>query len=166
MTPIRGRVARILNTRELVINLGSDSGVTPGMYFDVMDPKGTDIEDPDTGDILGSIERSKVRVKVSRVETRLSIAYTYKGKRVNVGGQGGFISGDLSRILTPPKWVTKYETLKTQEKTWEDLDEEESYVKIGDPVVQVIDVVGDDTDVGSGGREGREGVPPADRDRD
>ncbi len=37
----------------------------------------------------------------------------------------------------PPKWVTKYETLKTEEKTWEDLDEEASYVKVGDPVIQV-----------------------------
>lgn len=39
--------------------------------------------------------------------------------------------------LMPPKWVTKYETLKTDEKIWEDLNEEESYVKIGDPVCQV-----------------------------
>lgn len=150
MTLIRGKVAQILNTRELVINLGSEDGVTSGMYFDVIDPKGTDIEDPDTGETLGSIERPKVRVKVSRVETRLSMASTYRSKKVNIGGQGGtrdFSSGFLSQILAPPKWVTKYETLKTQEKTWEDLDEKESYVKIGDPVVQVIGVVDDDTDV-------------------
>ena len=150
MTPIRGKVARILNTRELVINLGSEDGITLGMYFDVMDPKGTDIEDPDTREVLGSIERPKVRVKVSRVETRLSMASTYRSKKVNIGGQGGIrdaSSGLLSQILTPPKWVTKYETLKTQEKTWEDLDEKESYVKIGDPVVQVLDVGDDESDV-------------------
>lgn len=41
----------------------------------------------------------------------------------------------------PEEWVIKYETLKTEEKTWEDIDEEESYVKIGDPVVQVIETV-------------------------
>ena len=41
----------------------------------------------------------------------------------------------------PPKFVTKYETLKTTERTWEDLDESESYVKIGDPVVQVVSEV-------------------------
>ena len=150
MTLIRGKVAQILNTRELVITLGSDNGVTLGMYFDVMDPKGTDIEDPDTGEILGSIERPKVRVKVSRVETRLSMASTYRSKKINIGGQGGardLSGGFLSQMLTPPKWVTRYETLKTQEKTWEDLDEKESYVKIGDPVVQVIGAVDDDTDV-------------------
>ena len=46
--------------------------------------------------------------------------------------------GMLSKALLPPNWETKYETLKTDEKTWEDLDERESFVKVGDPVVQVL----------------------------
>ena len=48
-------------------------------------------------------------------------------------------TASFSKIwLMPPEWTTDYvETLKTEEKTWEDLDEEESYVKVGDPVVQV-----------------------------
>ena len=37
--PIRGKVARILNSREMVINVGSDSGVAVGMRFEVMDAK-------------------------------------------------------------------------------------------------------------------------------
>ena len=45
--PIRGKVARILNSREMVINVGSDSGVAVGMRFEVMDAKGEDILDPD-----------------------------------------------------------------------------------------------------------------------
>lgn len=44
--------------------------------------------------------------------------------------------GAFSRSLMPPKWVTNYETLKTEEKTWE---EEEGDVKVGDPVVQIIE---------------------------
>ena len=78
------------------------------------------------------------------------MASTCRSKEINIGGRGGnrdFNSGFLSQILAPPKWVTKYETLKTQEKTWEDLDEKESYVKIGDPVVQITGAVDDDTDV-------------------
>ena len=66
--PIRAKVARILNSREIVITAGSSSGVLIGMYFDVMDPKGEDIMDPDTGDILGSLERPKVRVQVTQVK--------------------------------------------------------------------------------------------------
>ena len=43
-------------------------------------------------------------------------------------------------MFMPPKWITKYETLKTEEQTWEDLDEKSSYVKVGDPVIQVIPI--------------------------
>ena len=64
--PIRGKVARILNSRDMVINVGSGSGVVVGMRFDVMDARGEDVEDPDTGEVLGSVERSKVRVEISR----------------------------------------------------------------------------------------------------
>ena len=134
--PIRGKVARILTSRDLVINVGSRSGVVVGMRFEVMDTKGQDVPDPDTGELLGSIERPKVRVEVSKVQERLSVATTYEKFSVNVGGTG--VGASLSPLFMPPKWVTKFETLKTEEKTWEDLDEKDSYVKIGDPVVQVI----------------------------
>lgn len=139
--PLRGKVARILDTRNLVINLGATHGVIAGMYFDVLDPKGDDIRDPDSGDILGSIERPKVRVQVVKAEERLSVASTFRKKTVNVGGRGGLAVGGLAEMFLPPKHVTKYETLKTTEKTWEDLEESESYVKTGDPVVQVLEEV-------------------------
>jgi hypothetical protein len=138
IVPIRGKVARILNSRELAINVGSKDGVVVGMHFDVLDPKGEDIKDPDTGEILGSLERPKVRVQVVKVQDSLSVASTYKKHEVNVGGTGGLGITGFAQLFMPPKYVTKYETLKTIEKTWEDLDEKESYVKTGDPVVQVI----------------------------
>src|SRR5262249_52570621 len=87
-SPIRGKVAQILNSRNLVINVGSRDGVVVGMYFDVLDPKGEDIKDPDTGEVLGSVERPKVRVQIVQVQERLSVASTYKQRQVNVGGQG------------------------------------------------------------------------------
>lgn len=136
--PIRGKVARILTSREIAINVGSENGVAVGMRFEVMDTKGEHIKDPDTGETLGSIERPKVSVEISKVQERLSIASTYKKVTENLGGHG---IGDtsLSRLFMAPRWVTKYETLKTGEKTWEDLDEADSYVNIGDPVVQVLE---------------------------
>ena len=139
--PIRGKVAQILNSRELVINAGSSSGVAVGMRFEVMDAKGEDIKDPATGELLGSLERPKVKVEVSKVQDRLSVASTYKKETVNVGGAGLAVgvSSPLSQLFMPAKYETRYETLKTEEKTWEDLDEEDSYVKIGDPVVQVLE---------------------------
>jgi hypothetical protein len=135
---IRGKVARILNSRELAINVGSKDGVIAGMYFDVLDPKGEDITDPDSGTVLGSIDRPKVRVQVTAVQEGLSVASTFKKRQINVGGSGIMSTQNLSNLFLPPKYVTKFETLKTDEKTWEDLSESQSYVKTGDPVVQVV----------------------------
>ena len=141
--PIRGKVARILNSREVAINVGSKDGVQPGMYFDILHDVCQDIKDPDTGAILGSVELAKVRVKVTHVQEKLSLVSTYKKKRVNLGGNMKHldISAGFAQTLLPPKWVTRYETLKTEEnirKDWEDLDEKDSYVKTGDAVVQVL----------------------------
>lgn len=143
---IRSKVARVLNSREIAIAAGSDQGVRVGMYFDVLDPKGEDIRDPDTGDVLGSINRPKVRVKIKQVQERLSVASTFKKEKINVGGTGQSLEsigsiGLLGRSLMPPRYVTKYQTLKTPEKTWEDPDEEQSYVKTGDPVIQVLGII-------------------------
>ena len=139
---IRGKVARILNSREVAINRGQSDGVKEGMYFDILDPTSEDIKDPDTKAVLGSLSRPKVRVKVTRVEEKLCVASTYKTHRVNIGGtaQGLAFPTGFAKALLPPQWIVKHETLKTQEQTWESLDEEESYVKTGDPVVQVIPV--------------------------
>jgi len=66
--PIRGKVARILNSRELAINVGSADGVDVGMYFDVLDPKGEDVKDPDSGEVLGSLigQRCALRLRKFR----------------------------------------------------------------------------------------------------
>lgn len=130
--PIRGKVARVLNSREVAINLGSEQGVRPGMYFDVV-ARHEDIVDPDTKESLGSIERPKIRVQITWVQEKLSLASAL-AREVNVGGMP---LGEFSRLLMPPKWVKKYETL-TAEETGEELGEKESLVKVGDPVVQVI----------------------------
>jgi len=141
--PIRGKVARILNSRELVLNIGSENGVTVGMKFEVLEPKGEEIKDPDTGEVLGSLSRPKVLVRVKSVQERISVAATFREREVNIGGTGsvdplGSI-GKISDMLRPPKYVKKLETFKTTEQTWEDLDETESFVKTGDPVRQVIE---------------------------
>lgn len=139
--PIRGKVAQVLNNREIAINLGTAKGVTIGMYFDVVDANGQNIKDPDTGEVLGSIERSKVRVKITRVQEKLSVATTYRSEKVNVGGTGPSITlGPFARALMPPEWVTKYETLHNTGETPDYLEKSDSAVKTGDPVVQVFEV--------------------------
>jgi hypothetical protein len=133
---IRGCVARIFSSRELVINRGSAHGVTKGMIFDVLDPDAVDIRDPGTHDVLGSVYRPKVRVRVSVVKEKLCVAETFKTRRLRTGGLG---SPDLSRRHKPAGWVYRVETLRAADAAWEDLSEEDSYVKTGDPVIQIVE---------------------------
>ncbi len=132
-TPIEGSVAKILTARELVINRGSEDGVVVGMKFQVLDPKAENVKDPETGKTLGSIDRPKVEVEVTRVAEHLAIAQTFRRHQINPGGLAGISA--LARQFEPPRVV--YETLKTNEATWEDLDESKSFVKIGDPVREI-----------------------------
>ena len=131
---IEGKVAQILNSRELVLNKGDEHGVRAGMVFEILAPQGEDIRDPVTDEVLGSVERPKVVVRIVQVEPKLAVARTFRSRRRNVGGSDA--SRSWMRLFEPPKYVTEYDTLKTSERTWEDLSEEESFVKRGDPARQ------------------------------
>jgi hypothetical protein len=130
---ITGKVAQIISIRELVINRGSEHGVRNGMEFAILNPQGARIVDPDTKEELGSVEIPKVLVKAVRVEPLLTVARTYVSHRRVTGGSS------LSNIFAPREVYEVVETLRLTERPYlEELDETESYVKIGDPVVQVI----------------------------
>ena len=133
--PIRGKVARVLSTREVALNKGEADGVRIGMIFKILSSKGSEITDPDTGEIIGSVDLEKTSVKVKSVKDKVSVASTFRTHRVNVGG----IGLARSRIFEPPKWEVQVETLNAEGNAMEELPEEDSFVKTGDPVVQVIE---------------------------
>ena len=138
---IQGKVARVLNSREVALNVGSVQGVEVDMLFDILTPKGYEIKDPDTGEVLGSLERAKTRVRVVRVLDRIAVAATFRKTEVNVGGDGERIRRYLygeNKAFEPPRWVTQYETLKTTESAWDELPDEDKHIATGDPVVQVF----------------------------
>lgn len=138
--PIRGKVARVLSMREVALNKGSSDGVRIGMVFRILNSKGSSITDPDTGEVIGSVELEKASVKVTSAQDRVSVASTFRTHRVNVGGVGIGLSGiEINRLFEPPKWETQVETLKAEESTTRELSQEESLVRTGDPVVQVTE---------------------------
>lgn len=154
--PIRGKVAKVLSYREVVLNIGTAHNVELGMVFDILFRGYDEITDPDTGEVLGGIDRPKARVKVITTNERLSVATTYRTERVNVGGGGGLgirLRGDLN-LPTLPKWETRVETFATDEAPRENRDEHERFVSAGDPVVQVVvpesdmEITAPTTDVG------------------
>lgn len=132
--PIKGKVAGILNARELVINIGKDHGVTTDMIFKILADTPLDVKDPDTGEHLGQIDREKVRVRVSEVQDKISVCITYRktgGSYVMRNLSSAFAAGLLD--------VERVETLKASDKSFPPpLSEDESYVKKGDRVVEVI----------------------------
>ena len=132
--PIRGKVARVLNDREVAINRGSTDGVELGMKFAILSDDSQEIIDPDTQESLGRIENRKVRVRVASVYERMAVAETFDTRRVNIGGNGIGIG-----VFTPPKWVDRYETLKRGDSNVNALSEFESYVSVGDTVSQIIE---------------------------
>lgn len=130
---IRGSVAQILTEREVVINRGVADGVEVGMRFAILNSKGANITDPETGAELGSVDVDKALVKVVRVHEHMSVARTFRSTLV-----GGFgVTGFSEMFGGPTRSIP--ETLRAEGKTYkQELDDADSLVKRGDPVVQVV----------------------------
>lgn len=130
---VRGFVAQILDSQTLVINRGAEHGVIEGMRFAVLNRQGQEISDPETGEPLGSVDIDKTIVKVVRIQEKLSVAKTFRRFTTPGGPLWATSMGQMSR---PPS--TRTETLRVDEaKMKAELDETESLVKVGDPVVEV-----------------------------
>jgi hypothetical protein len=128
---ISGKVAGVLTKRELVINRGSADGVEVGMRFAVLNRQGIDIKDPDTGELLGSTELVKAVVKIVRIDAEhLSVGRTFR----QTPGRAGLTATLAGVYGTAPRT----ETLAIEDGTSlkEELDPAQSYIKIGDPVVE------------------------------
>lgn len=148
MTSIKGKVAKILNSRELVINIGSEIGVSEGMLFNILDPSGENIRDPDSGRVLGSLRRTKLQVKVTSVYGNMAVAMTFKKTTHHIGRTAlptiGSEFSSIARLLDVQRTVVKQETLKKPDEAYEPLDEKDSYVKVGDIVESVQESVADE----------------------
>jgi hypothetical protein len=139
---LEGRVAQILNERELAINIGQEKGVKLGMVFAVLAEKPLEIIDPETSEVLDVLDREKVRVEVVEIRPKISICRTYVTKVIPGGSlyQGSFSAlgsiGVLASAMQPPRKIV--ETLRADDKALPPpLSPEESYVKIKDRVIQI-----------------------------
>lgn len=130
---IEGKVAKILNARELVINRGSEHGIEAGMRFKVVEET-EEIVDPDTRESLGTISREKIRVKVADAQPRFAIARTYQTYEVQEPSASA-LAFSLHRKFNT---VTRVKTLASDSGDIRaSYDESKGFVKIGDKVVQI-----------------------------
>lgn len=128
---IEGKVASVLNERELTFNKGGEGGVIVGMIFKVVEPP-FEIIDPDTKLVLGRLSREKVRIKVLEVYPNFSVGRTFETYETL---DGPFIPGLIATMT--PRRVTKVRTLRTTEKHISQLDQAAVSVAVGDIVVEV-----------------------------
>ncbi len=133
--PVEGKVAKILNSRELVLNRGSDDGVELDMKFRVM---GREVViDPDTKEELGYLERETIKVKAVSVEARFSIAQTYETYQVG-GGVLTLFSQAFPGLTRPPTTVVR--RIRTSElENPETSITQDVFVQIGDRVTQLVE---------------------------
>ncbi|NKX56282.1 hypothetical protein [Arthrobacter mobilis] len=79
MAKITGKVARLLDERELVINRGGEHGVMEGMRFRILSDKTYEVTDPDDDDVvIGELPITKTVVKVIEVHPRMCVAKTFR----------------------------------------------------------------------------------------
>lgn len=66
-----GKVVKVLNRSEVVVNLGSQAGVGEDDVFVVYAP-GEELWDPDTGESLGNLEIVRGRAQATHVQEKLT----------------------------------------------------------------------------------------------
>lgn len=124
-TVIRGRVAQILNDRELIIDVGIENGVENGMTFAILDPRLLDVRDVERHK-LGSLERTIVEIKVVEVTEKFSIGRTFRSQRTVSALTG------VASLFTSG---SEFQTLRVTDTPYGPLEAEDSIVKPGYPVV-------------------------------
>jgi hypothetical protein len=138
-TKVQGLVAQIINSRELAINVGEDHGVREKMRFAVLAATPLEIKDPKTKEVLDTIDREKVRVEAIMVRPKITICRTYQTRHIPGGPLYNIsfpIGSGIDDWTRPPRTIV--ETLKADEESYpEPLSESDSYVKIGDRVIEV-----------------------------
>ena len=138
---LEGKVAGVLSERELTINIGFASGVVVGMNFKVLSAEQYEVYDPVSNELLGVVDREKVRVRVVDVQEKFSICKTYRKWTTSGGSLYNLTSASLASIAAMAAGPrTVYETLKSEDSSLPaPLSEEESYVKRGDRVLQIVE---------------------------
>ncbi len=132
--PIQGKVAAILNERDLVINKGENDGVSEEMLFQVTQPN-VPITDPDSGVELGVLVRDKIKVKVVEVHPQFSVAKTYETYSAHVPSlYERAESASRGRTVTRVRKII----IESPGQNTDTIGQEGSTVKVGDPVAQII----------------------------
>ncbi len=141
MNTKEGKIAKIIDSTHVAINLGENSGVKEGDIYEVFNKNLCNITDPDTGKDLGSINTPIVTVQIVRVEEKFSIAATYSPivsiyDKINKANYENSLSTLTFMMMNMHSAIKREQpTLRaTDGKRGDSLNEKDSKVKVGDIV--------------------------------
>lgn len=140
---VRGVVAKIVSDREVILNRGTEHGLSDGDYVVVIDPNTQSVLDPETGEELGGLKRIKAVLRVAEATPKLSLAMTFRTRRVRVSG--GMGSPSIANLFSEPKYETRVETLQVDPQAGLPISEEESAIALKDPFEVVTAEEAEDT---------------------
>ena len=77
---LEGKIAEILNEDEVAINIGAANGVRENMVFAILSENMREIRDPDSGNVLGYLDKEKMRIVAKEVMERFTICSSLSGR--------------------------------------------------------------------------------------
>lgn len=111
--PVEGKVVKILNEYNIVINLGWRDGLACGMNVVVFATGSEEVKDSNTGESLGYLELVKTHLKVAHVQERCSICTAESVKKA--GEEEGGVQ-TLGAAMMAEAMGIKYSKQPTTEK--------------------------------------------------
>jgi hypothetical protein len=118
-TPIKGKITNILDAYTVILNIGQKQNVSVGMIFKII-AKVIEVKDPDSQELLGTMELEKDRVKIVQVMEKFSMAQTFES------------------VLAPISPTLSFSQVM-QRRLDTEAQEIDRTVRVGDQVIQVTD---------------------------
>ena len=139
MSTLRGKIIKILNERQLILDLGETTEVKVGRKF-VIYEEGPEVRDPETKSSLGNIEIIKGEIEVESVQENFSIAHVIPRivgqKYVKTSNQPDLLSSLSASLLSYLPREGYFEDITELPK----LDAPKTPIKIEEPTVPLIKV--------------------------
>lgn len=147
---IRGRIIRIVDPREVVINLGSTDGIDQDSIFLILGEEEI-IIDPETETELGRVSVVKGRVKAKTVDDHYTITSTrWKVNTIDVVGPLAEALGEAAEAIASTKYPALLSELSKSRETpvdTGDLDVNEQDLQPWKALKETPVAVGDEVEV-------------------
>lgn len=99
------KVVKIISDYEIVINGGKKDLLSRGNKLEIFVP-GERLEDPETGEFLGVIDRIKAYIKVEDVFENMSVCKNAENKVTNVLSAWYMQTGESNRLNVDPNQIS------------------------------------------------------------